>query len=477
MTSRGGTAQGDQPNINDPAGTAGGGGQSTQPDPHVLMYLQALSLAIPSVSSTLAAQTTDHQTKTIAAKNNADALGQALQQQVGSYVKERTKLQQDIESLKATRKDVLATIDRNKAEFIEKKDDIRAANAKQLHAMRSQIDIMDRDRREALQWLRDRGTTLTHLASTEHQLGATKERHEEDLKVMNDGHEEEKRHMRDALIRRLRRVRDLMSSTTDDDDAAGMVDSASSVDSAALLVSNGPTAKQNEKMARAVSLYEREAKTVVASIQVLTAEVEESKRLLEEQRRHNERFVLRNASHVKTRSVLLDQVNEVQQRYVQAEKRLHEDVLLRKQTMTDTANSQSEILFHLQGELDFAIGEHERAQTKVRLLRKEQQKRGGAAVEANKFFTETAMLLMQQQQDQPSSGLRGVGKANSSLPAPSAFGSSGGGGGGPSSLLVSDRSVPNEKYHESIPALLLSEPQEIASFFSAALCSMPASSA
>jgi hypothetical protein len=394
--------------------------------------------------------------------SEAEALSEVLQQQVRNYVKERTQLQQNISALKATKKEVLRSIEASRLDFIAKKESVQTANSMAVHQLRQQVSVMDSDRKEAATWSRERQATLNKLEALTEQIKDTTLKSKQQLDVMRAEHEEEKRGMRDMLIRRLRRVRDIVSSTTeDDDDGAG--DGASSVGGeSVMLTSTGPTAKQNERMARAVSLYEREAKTVVSSIHQLSAELEASRELLEEQKQQNERLVMKNASSVKTRSVLLDQVTDVKHRYHQAENRLLDDVKLRKSTVAETATSQSEILFHLQLELEHAIAEYERTHTKVRLLRKEGQQHGGVANEANKFFTETSMLLLHG---------RSAEAGATSMPPQNRQTQQGQSGAHFAPVTVARSQPPPPAGRETIPALLLSDPQEIASFFSAALCS------
>lgn len=331
-------------------------------------------------------------------------------------------------------------------------------------------------KKQATHWLSDRDKKIILLAKLEKRIEEKNVEHKKDLEAMHAEHEEEKRKMRDVLIRRLRKVRDVMSSTNDDDEdsaetGGGGGGSASGLlpgggggpggkkksegdDTAFIMSSSAPTAKSNEKMARAVTLYEREACTVSESISEMSTELQQSTAMLAEQRKLNEKLVLRNASHIKTRSVLSDQVREVTDRYTHADKRQQEDILSRKQTITDTANSQSEILFHLQGELDFSLEEYETAKLKLRALQKEMHHKGSAVAEANKFFTETAMML-----NTP------VSKKNEIPPLSKA------GLTTDTSDFSSKSGIKKDTPHEAIPALMLKTPTEIASFFSAALCS------
>jgi len=164
-------------------------------------------------------------------------------------------------------------------------------------------------------------------------IALTKAKQEQELQALHDAAEVDKRKLRDSLVRKLRRARDQLTSTTDDDSKPGSVPEDSlNVDETSLQV-------------------------------VLKAE-----------RQANETLVMKNASHFKAKRILAQQLQDVQSQFVGAmdhHQTQHQD---RLRALNDTVATQDTLIDDLQRELEIAFEEYDAVNQTLQLRQAEMSK-------------------------------------------------------------------------------------------------------
>jgi hypothetical protein len=389
--------------------------QTLPPDPQVMMYLQVAAVAFPRVQRMLTQQA-------LAAQSTADAnrsLATKLDVQTVAWVKrhmeERKEMELDLELMKSRKLELERQIVDQKKESEDAYFTQQVEQAKMLSDLRQQIHVLQADASEAADWEASRVRELKILQDTQTEMEDTKVTQLEEMKQLTEENETERRKLRDLLVRKLRRVRDVMSSATDDDDLGlgsngnnGGTDDAQGKKRHHLMSSTGsanhgmlardaesanliamfqtPTAKLNEKLSRAVTMYERESKSIAETIAQMHAATKASIEQLEEQREQNEKLVLRNASQTKAKDMLKAQLQELKKKYSRLSDSHEAHETERRRALQETVRTQGDVVSDLRGELEHSLNEYEGASSELASLERQLKARHKEAHEAHKFF-------------------------------------------------------------------------------------------
>lgn len=384
------------------------------PDPTVMLYLRAASQAFPRIqqqfSSMIAADMRVTQINRVVAQRLEYHLGALVQQNL----KERDEMRSQIQAAKLRKVELESTIAQRRREFESERNEKAQENAQTLASLRREISQEIAFAKEAESWQGVRGREIKDLDDLEQRLQSFQERSEVQVKELHEEHEAERRKMRDLLVRKLRRVRDIMSSSSDADavisgDTVASAQAAElqwlgkranawnrtmlakdAASAAMVAMFHTPTAKLNEKLSRAVTMYERESRGIADSISQLHGATQVAKEQLEDQRSHNERLVLRNASQAKAKEMLLAQLDELRKKH-DALSATHETrETERRRALQETVQMQGDIISDLRGELKFHMEQYEEASKELRSLEREVRQRQTSAVQARKFFLRVA---------------------------------------------------------------------------------------
>ncbi|CUG89664.1 Hypothetical protein, putative, partial [Bodo saltans] len=423
-----GKAPADAPK-DDPNATAAQPDQTAiAPDPQVMMYLQVASAAFPRVQHLLrqqahAAQSTADSNRTLATRLDAQTVSW-----VRRHVDERKDMEFQLEEMKVRKAELEKDLIQQKVDSEEAYFAQQIAQAKILTELRQQIKVLQADASEAAGWEETRVRQLKSLEDIRVQLEDTKEGHQEDIKTLNEENETERRKLRDLLVRKLRRVRDVMSSATDEDDLGlgsstggngngddllgggkkrggaaptggdakhkstaswntnhGML--ARDAESANLIAMfQTPTAKLNEKLSRAVTMYERESKSIADTISQMHTTTKTAAEQLEDQRSQNEKLVLRNASQSKAKLMLKSQLEELKEKYSRLTESHEARETERRRALQETVRTQGDVVADLRGELEHALNEYEGSSQELASLERQLKQKQKEAHEAHKFF-------------------------------------------------------------------------------------------
>jgi hypothetical protein len=333
-------------------------------------------------------------------------------------------MEQQLEELKGRKAELEKELVQQKAESEDAYFAQQVEQAKTLSELRQQIKVLQADASEAGGWEETRVRQLKALDDIRVQLEDTKEGHQHDIKSLNEENETERRKLRDLLVRKLRRVRDAMSSATDEDDlglgsssggGSGNGDELGSRKRGALLGSDTkhksaswntnhgmlardaesanliamfqtPTAKLNEKLSRAVTMYERESKSIADTISQMYTTTKTAAEQLEEQRSQNEKLVLRNASQSKAKQMLKSQLEELKEKYSRLTETHEARETERRRALQETVRTQGDVVADLRGELEHALNEYEVSSQELASLERQLKQKTKEAHEAHKFF-------------------------------------------------------------------------------------------
>lgn len=451
------------------------------PDPTVLLYLKAATNAFPRVQRYLTQQIQEDVRTTEFNKLLSANLEGSISGIVEADIKERQEMERTVKQLKLRKVELEGDIAQRQKFFNEQHSRLDVENAEALEKLRRQIHLLEADAREAEAWRASRDTELSTLRDIETRFADFQVRAEQQLTELYQENEEERRKLRDLLVRKLRRVRDIMSSTTDDDADAGPSSAslqssrkASTMPSGGMLARDAasaatvamfqtPTAKLNEKLSRAVTMYERESKTIAESITQIHSVTKQSLEQLSEQRAHNEKLVLRNASQVKAKEMLTAQLEELRHKYKKLSETQETHEVERRRALQETVRMQGDVVADLRGELHHHITEYEEASQELKSLERQIRLRHQQAQDAGRFFLSLVNATPQAEAPDPLS---------SAQPPPSGFVSHSSSGG----EYVAHKQEPSRSFTEmtrtdlpGIPALGLFDGRDVASFFAALL--------
>lgn len=462
-----------------------------QPDPTVMLYLRAAAQAFPRVQEFIGKQIFEAKQITSSNKALATKLDSQTKAWVAADVEERKKLYDAILDMRQQKAALLKAHEDQKEAFKLNFAEHEKSNAKEISEMKRQIAVLEADSAEAEGWRKVRRNETAALRQVQDKLEETREAQEKEVAALREENDTERRKLRDLLVRKLRRVRDIMSSTTDDmpdgSNGAGVQDELASLkhrgggtnvprmlakdsESAAAIASFAtPTAKLNEKLSRAVTMYERESKIIAETITATHATSKQAAEQLEHQRAMNEKLVLRNASQNKAKSMLKQQLEELREKYKNLSEAQEKQELQRRRALQETVRMQGDVVSDLKGELEHMLNEYEEAVSELKSL--EKQKKGilRDSAKAKDFFEGIVRDFAPSSERDPHAVAPPSGfVGNSSPPGASEVRSSGG--------SISPRKTPQTLMEMSKPApgiavLGLHEPREVAEFLALAVSS------
>jgi chromosome segregation ATPase len=326
--------------------------QPPPPDPTVLLYLQAASRAFPHIDAFLRREASNFDAEATECASDAESRKNATQHAVVQYAEERKRFEEEIASLTSTKvqlSDAISTAEQDfQTEFAERGSD----NAQTLAEMRKREEALAADSREAQDWSDQSATRLRELEALRSSIEQRQSEYDEEITRMRAHHEQEKRKLRDTLVRRLRRVRDNMTSdpgaTEENAGHEGLFGEPPDSSGAA-------TARINEELSREVSVKERDAVAQLANIRQLEAEARDLREKLQTEQEANTQLLLRNASYTKTRRALEAKLADLRSQLETVLGRRDAQEKERLSALRGTVAMQATAIEDLNGEIDTHI--------------------------------------------------------------------------------------------------------------------------
>ena len=363
-----------------------------QPDVQTLLYLHVASRAFPSAEKALDQQTSRNVVKATrysTASANADRFVEKL---VSSFTEERQLMHGDLNNLKKISVDVHGQVRRNREHFAERMAAQQKEHADELEKLRGLLQTLQTDSREALDWRNTVSGQTSEVNALKTRIEKLKEQQEKEIQELQAEHDQERRHLRDMLVRKLRRVRDAMSSTTDDNDAG---DGVAVTD----LPNSTSAAKLNERLSRAVTMYEREAKSIGETIDQATVACKESGEQLRHLQSFNAKLVQRNAAHAKALAMLNEQRKSLRMALKSASAQQDIRGKEHRRAIQQTVRTQGDVVAELRSELEDAIKEYESSRRELHALQQHHLLREKELHSAEQFFVkalDTAQVARRQ---------------------------------------------------------------------------------
>jgi len=345
-----------------------------EPDVNVLLYLQTASRSFPGIERRFQRSITEALRKT---SDNRDAYAEKkekVDEKVAAYMTLAANRETELRQLKIH----LAVLTDQRKRLADAHAAAMAEtagqNAKRLAEMKERTTFMTAEFEEAKAWHAIRQPQLSALAGVTEAIAAENQRHEAKTKALMEGHEQLKREMRDVLIARLRKIRDCICAVGDKEDESSTEGSSSVSNTKGtarrsdavnddLITSLTPTAKMNERLSQAVTMYTQEARALGDEVSHLEEKTKMFTGELEAVRYQNEKLSVRNASHAKTATILKEQLKAVKPKYLFIEEAQLQDSKARVQVLRETVVQQRDTIDELQFAVAKARSTHSKLQT------------------------------------------------------------------------------------------------------------------
>ena len=365
-------------------------------NPDVLLYLQGASRAFPVVESSLCGYAATCRAQLTGFDASFESKTVELDGKVKRFNHERAALEAHINDqqkhLEDTKSKIVSSVKDFEAQFHAEEQRGRGM----IDELRAEVAALRQDAEEAEDWSYQVHRRKRELQDLLDNIEAMKLRNNKEIVDLRAVADSEKRKLRDSLVRKLRRARDQLTSSTDDDVAGRGTDDGSPFQGFGSAMV--PSAKQNEKLSREVTMYERDCDSIRHHNRSLVKEDETLRNALESERSTNEILVMKNASHIKAKKILGQQLKDVEAQFTGAMDHHHAQQKDRLQALRDTVGSQSTIIDDLQCELEVAFDEYD-------LLREQLRQQ---EVEASRYDSDCRLAGRFLRSIQPLSGVQKI---------------------------------------------------------------------
>lgn len=315
-------------------------------DDNVVAYLREAAKAFTRVESTIEAEVKSKQNLDATTLTRIGDVSDRIHIQVANFTNERQRMFAELTALKAKKRNLQQRIEVDLETHKAVVENLKTTSEAQLVELRKNLKQMKEDSEKADKWQEIKGTVRKDIQDLIKQIDQLHAKHKNSLQTLQAEHEEECVKIRNSFIRKLRRVRDFMSSEADDDKLA---------ESEGSLL---PTAKLNEKLSREVTLYERESKGGRSTRSALVDSKKQIDAQLHVEQSQNEKLVWRNASHSKTARMLNDRLHNLEEQYEAALGSMNCTLADRRSVLFHTITTQADIISDLQSELRILSEEH-----------------------------------------------------------------------------------------------------------------------